>query len=204
MKEYNKCFEGFKDAMKSLLTQREQEVIELRYGFYGDCLDVIAVGELVGCTGEVVRHIENKAIDKLRRYAHKVNHQIKDDNYLQKYKYLQQNELEEQEKQILEYQYNIPCFCGCKNQEEHDKKIEKYRRHLKMITKTHSAVNSAIKKGIIKKPHKCSMCGEEGNLVGHHEDYSKPIDVIWVCRRCHSKIHMKNDKHFYQKKPRKK
>ena len=41
---------------------------------------------------------------------------------------------------------------------------------------------------IQKKPCPCG-CGS-GNLQMHHTDYSKPLDVIWVCKQYHQKIHM--------------
>lgn len=41
----------------------------------------------------------------------------------------------------------------------------------------------------MRKPSTCQKCGCECNTHGHHEDYSKPLDVIWVCAACHSAIH---------------
>jgi hypothetical protein len=55
------------------------------------------------------------------------------------------------------------------------------------------ALNKAIFMGKIKKPTKCQECGWEPGLIhGHHEDYSKPYDVIWLCRLCHGKRHRKD------------
>lgn len=44
-------------------------------------------------------------------------------------------------------------------------------------------VHEAIKKGlIIKKP--CGICGKV-KVEAHHEDYSKPLEVIWLCQKHH-------------------
>lgn len=63
-------------------------------------------------------------------------------------------------------------------------------------TKAHNAVARAIKSGaLIKIP--CTRCGSEKSLA-HHEDYDKPLDVVWLCQPCHKKRHaeinMKNKK----------
>jgi len=43
--------------------------------------------------------------------------------------------------------------------------------------------------GKIKRPTVCSVCNKKGKIYGHHEDYSKRLDVIWVCGSCHKNIH---------------
>ena len=44
----------------------------------------------------------------------------------------------------------------------------------------------AITKGIIIKPKKCEVCELVKPLQGHHEDYSKPLEVIFLCYSCHA------------------
>ncbi len=51
----------------------------------------------------------------------------------------------------------------------------------------------AVKVGKIIKPVHCEKCDEIKKLHGHHEDYSKPLDVMWLCIRCH------NERHAYLK-----
>ena len=50
---------------------------------------------------------------------------------------------------------------------------------------------------IIKKP--CEVCGKE-KAQGHHEDYAKPYDLVWLCVRHHQDrhIHLRNAKTLNQ------
>lgn len=50
------------------------------------------------------------------------------------------------------------------------------------------AVADAIRRGKITPPLRCEKC-EVGKPEAHHEDYSKPLDVKWLCRQCHKGEH---------------
>ena len=45
----------------------------------------------------------------------------------------------------------------------------------------------AVKRGEIKR-RPCEVCGEPKSH-GHHEDYSRPLDVMWLCSTHHAKRH---------------
>ena len=54
--------------------------------------------------------------------------------------------------------------------------------------KAHQIIKDAKNSGkIIPKP--CEICG--GKAQAHHPDYSKPLDVIWLCRQHHIDAHYK-------------
>ena len=54
----------------------------------------------------------------------------------------------------------------------------------------HLSLASAIAKGTLVKSASCQSCGtSEGRIQGHHPDYTKPIDVMWLCATCHSRQH---------------
>ena len=56
-------------------------------------------------------------------------------------------------------------------------------------TKARSLINNSIASGKSVKPKTCSNCGLETDIHGHHTDYSKPFDVMWLCPRCHMRQH---------------
>lgn len=52
----------------------------------------------------------------------------------------------------------------------------------------HNKVARAIKSGrLVKQP--CRVCGTMDNLHAHHHDYSKPLDVEWLCALHHHRHH---------------
>jgi hypothetical protein len=52
------------------------------------------------------------------------------------------------------------------------------------------ALSNALRDGRATKPPECQICSaSDETLHGHHEDYTKPLEVIWVCTACHAFIH---------------
>jgi len=58
----------------------------------------------------------------------------------------------------------------------------------------HSAVARAIRSGnLCREP--CVRCGDQKS-VAHHEDYDKPLDVMWLCQPCHKQRHKELKEQF--------
>ena len=51
------------------------------------------------------------------------------------------------------------------------------------------AVYRAVRRGQIIKQNSCESCSaESAKLEAHHEDYSKQLEVTWLCIPCHRKL----------------
>ena len=67
----------------------------------------------------------------------------------------------------------------------------KYRNENPAKYRCHMIVSNAKRDGhLIEKP--CEMCKSDKSVHAHHDDYSKPLDVRWLCSICHSDWHKHN------------
>lgn len=47
-------------------------------------------------------------------------------------------------------------------------------------------VQGALATGMLVPPPICEACGQPSTrLEAHHEDYTRPLDVIWLCKKDH-------------------
>lgn len=53
--------------------------------------------------------------------------------------------------------------------------------------KARMALGNAVRDGRVQR-HPCERCGSL-RVHGHHEDYSKPLDVVWLCVEHHHERH---------------
>lgn len=64
------------------------------------------------------------------------------------------------------------------------------RKRFPEKARARSLLSNAVCDGKIIRPSKCSLCGDDKSVIeAHHSDYSKPLDVVWVCKTCHFMIH---------------
>lgn len=89
----------------------------------------------------------------------------------------------------------IACRCKACSKLKHFTqayRLSHKRSRLKYPLKemARAKVNYALKMGKIKKPSFCEKCKTAHNRIeGHHFDYAKPLNVLWVCPPCHHQVH---------------
>ncbi len=60
-------------------------------------------------------------------------------------------------------------------------------------------IEKAVLRGDVIPPDSCETCGasyrfSDGRraIQAHHCDYNKPMDVMWLCQKCHHEWHKNN------------
>ena len=59
----------------------------------------------------------------------------------------------------------------------------------------------ALRQGVLARPAACENCGTEpprmkdgrSRIQAHHADYNKPLEVMWLCQKCHHQWHKENN-----------
>lgn len=80
---------------------------------------------------------------------------------------------------------NRRCYYAEHKKEELNHSRNYYKRHSKRV----KARNQA--RYYIPLKNKCEICGSTENLQRHHPDYSKSLQVMTVCKKCHIKLRKK-------------
>ena len=96
----------------------------------------------------------------------------------------------ERAKKVSEYKNRLRKENPEKFDSVFHKARKNYRKNHHDKCLAHEKLQYALDTGKVIRPNKCSMCGVECIPQGHHYDYSKPLDVIWLCAKCHSRIHV--------------
>ena len=73
-----------------------------------------------------------------------------------------------------------------KNRPKHSELSEEQRKK----ANARSYANCYKRRGLLKQ-EPCKTCGDENSQM-HHDDYDKPLEVIWFCRKCHLDHHKNN------------
>lgn len=68
-------------------------------------------------------------------------------------------------------------------------RLRNYRRQNKEKEIAHERVFYAVSTGRLINPGACSKCGVLCHTEAHHEDYSKPLEIVWLCDSCHKTRH---------------
>ena len=126
--------------------------------------------------------------DKIREYEHK--RQQNPERRKRKVQYQKNQKLKDPER-FLEYKRKS-ILKNPKNSRERQRKYRqnnpdwqrKIRERNPEQYKARVMVNNAIRDGRLNK-EPCKNCGSTKRLQAHHEDYSKPLDVKWLCNKCH-------------------
>lgn len=66
-----------------------------------------------------------------------------------------------------------------------------YKTRFPLKRAAHNAINLQIKLGKLIRPSQCEACINGHRIEAHHDDYTKPLEVMWLCTRCHRARHSK-------------
>lgn len=124
-----------------------------------------------------VYYIKNKDVikDKVNKYKEKNPDKVR--------KRSKKHRVKRREKLVLKKKiYNS----------EHSKELLKKmyeRRRKKWYAYIHEKTGDFIKKHNLR-PSVCSICGSEWQIEAHHPNYSFWNEIVFVCKSCHSNIHL--------------
>lgn len=82
--------------------------------------------------------------------------------------------------------------------------VSPYHQSVRWASKNRAGrlAGRAIRSGILVRPPNCSVCDRgDIRIIGHHDDYTKPLDVRWLCDQCHYDFHHPQRKGRHTIKP---
>jgi hypothetical protein len=124
-------------------------------------------------------YAENK--DKILRRERESYLKRKDEIAIRRAKERRQPEFKEKNRQRL-------AIWRKKNPEKARQSVRNWQIKHRERHAAHQAVHRAIEMGMLIRSPTCEKCGKICKTDGHHTDYNKRLEVVWLCRQCHQKI----------------
>lgn len=87
------------------------------------------------------------------------------------------------------YQTNKIYFSSPKGRKAVSGQTKRKWLRVKLKVSARNKLNKAIIDGLIVKGP-CYVCNHP-DVEAHHDDYSKPLEVRWLCRKHHNELHGK-------------
>ncbi len=79
-----------------------------------------------------------------------------------------------------------------RNPEKYRERANAYNRENPEKARAHWTIRNAVRSGRLVAPDHCERCGVECRPDAHHDDYGAPLEVEWLCVRCHRRHHSEN------------
>jgi hypothetical protein len=129
-----------------------------------------------------------------RRKYYQVNR-----NRISKYRSeLRRNNLNEIREKERKYRHSIRSKLCERDRKYYQTNKEKIRDYIKRYRQANrkkcdatSKLCRAIKQGLLQRSKICEMADDSclGQIEAHHDDYDKPLEVRWLCKSHHRRLH---------------
>ena len=73
---------------------------------------------------------------------------------------------------------------------DHYRYTRRFRAKFPEKLSSQRAVRLALESGALVRPSECSSCRATCKPDAHHDDYAQPLNVRWLCKRCHRAHHI--------------
>ena len=89
--------------------------------------------------------------------------------------------------------------CEFRSQKKTGEENHFYRGGSIADDRAQNILEKAVERGVVVRKSQCEKCGstevfKDGRtaIQAHHTDYNKPLDVMWLCQKCHHEWHKEN------------
>lgn len=93
---------------------------------------------------------------------------------------------EELRKEKIREYYRIRYKTDEAYREGFKARSKKFNKEHFLINRSHWKVWEALRYGRLKKLP-CQICGSK-KVQGHHKDYNRPLEVVWLCLQHHRMV----------------
>lgn len=133
-----------------------------------------------------------------KEYSKRMPEEVRERKRKARNEYGKENRLHLNEK-MREYYWENPEKFRERNKKNRENYPDKYYEYFKKYRENNmekilaqAKLKYHVDKQNILRPNNCSICkSSDYRIEAHHFDYSKPLDVLWVCQKCHLVLHQR-------------